>query len=262
MDKLNDNLTVVNENDILYLASYVGKLILESGGETYRAEDMVDKICSYYGLESNSFAVLSSILTTIRGKERRFFTNIEKIRVRTINVEKITQLSTLVRDIDKYTFKEFLGKVQDIDNEKPNRFAYVFFGNCLAAGAFAFYFNGDFRGCIAAIIGAVVVSILGYYATKLMINNFFLNLVGGMSCSLSAYICFRFGLINNISVPVISTLMLLVPGIAFTNSIRDLIAGDLVSGIARGVEAFMVGTALAIGSGITLSIIKTLGGFL
>ena len=83
-----------------------------------------------------------------------------------------------------------------------------------------------------------------------------------MSCSLSAYICFRFGLINNISVPVISTLMLLVPGIAFTNSIRDLIAGDLVSGIARGVEAFMVGTALAIGSGITLSIIKTLGGFL
>ncbi|MEG0237583.1 MAG: threonine/serine exporter family protein [Cetobacterium sp.] len=262
MDKLNDNLTAVNENDILYLASYVGKLILESGGETYRAEDMVDKICSYYGLQSNSFAVLSSILTTIRGKERRFFTNIEKIRMRTINVEKITRLSKLVRDIDKYTFKEFLSQIQEIDEQKTNRFMYTLIGNCLAAGAFAFYFNGSYRDCIASIIGALSISMLGYYSAKLQINNFFLNLVGGMVCSLSAYICFRWGIIFNISVSVISTLMLLVPGIAFTNSIRDLIAGDLVSGIARGVEAFMIGTALAIGSGITLSIIKTLGGFL
>lgn len=262
MDNLREDLTVINENDILYLASYVGKLILESGGETYRAEDMVDKICNHYGLESNSFAVLSSILTTIRGRERRFFTNIEKIRMRTINVEKISKLSSLVRDIDSYTFKEFLEKVKEIDDEKAYGFLYVLLGNCIAAGAFAYYFGGNRGSCIASVIGAISISFLGYFAAKLMINKFFLNLVGGMVCSFSAYICFLFGIIPEISVTIISTLMLLVPGIAFTNSIRDLITGDLVSGIARGVEAFMVGTALAIGSGITLSIIKTLGGLL
>ena len=48
--------------------------------------------------------------------------------------------------------------------------------------------------------------------------------------------------------------MLLVPGISFTNSIRDIIAGDFVSGISRGVEAVTTGIALASGSGMILSI--------
>lgn len=262
MENINENQLKTDENDILYLASYVGKLILESGGETYRAEDMVDKVCNYYGLESNSFAVLSSILTTVRGRDRRFFTNIEKIRMRTINIEKIAEVSDLVRNIENYSFKDFLERVKAIDEEKSHPFIYTLIGSCFAAGAFAFYFNGDYRDCIGAVLGAFTVSTLGYLSVKLEINNFFLNLVGGILCSLSAYACFRVGIIHSINVTIISTLMLLVPGIAFTNSIRDLIAGDLVSGIARGVEAFMVGTALAIGSGITLSIIKTLGGFL
>lgn len=260
MDNLGEDVAVINEDDILYLASYMGKLVLESGGETYRAEDMVDKICSYYGLESSSFAVLSSILTTVRGKEGKFFTNIEKIKMRSINVEKISKLSSLVRDIDNYSFKEFLEKVKEIDKEKAYSFFYILFGNCIAAGAFAYYFGGNKANCIASIIGAISISFLGYFSEKLMINKFFLNLVGGMVCSFSAYVCFLLGVIPEISVTIISTLMLLVPGISFTNSIRDLITGDLVSGIARGVEAFMVGTALAIGSGITLSIIKTFGG--
>lgn len=250
----------VDENEVLYLACYVGKMILECGGETYRAEDTVDKICRYYGLEVNSFAILTSIVTSVRGKERKFFTSIEKIKVRTINIEKITRISNLVREINKYTFEEFFMEIKKIDGEKSYPFLYVLMGNCLAAGAFAFFFGGKFTDCVASFLSGALISFMGYYCNKLQINNFFINLVGGILSSLSSYFFLNIGLITDISVSIISTLMLLVPGITFTNSIRDLIAGDLVSGIARGVEAFMVGTALAIGSGITLSIIKTMGG--
>lgn len=54
--------------------------------------------------------------------------------------------------------------------------------------------------------------------------------------------------------------MLLVPGIALTNAIRDLVAGDLLSGISRAVEAFLVGAALAIGTGFALFILVRFGG--
>ena len=38
--------------------------------------------------------------------------------------------------------------------------------------------------------------------------------------------------------------MLLVPGLAITNAIRDTIAGDYVSGVARAVDAFLCAIAL------------------
>ena len=57
---------------------------------------------------------------------------------------------------------------------------------------------------------------------------------------------------NNPSYSAIGALMLLVPGLALTNAIRDLINGDLIAGTSRMVEAALVGSALAIGTGFAL----------
>ena len=60
---------------------------------------------------------------------------------------------------------------------------------------------------------------------------------------------------------IIGSIMLLVPGLAITNAIRDTIAGDLVSGIARAVEAFLTAIGVAVGTGVILSFwINTFGG--
>jgi uncharacterized membrane protein YjjP (DUF1212 family) len=49
--------------------------------------------------------------------------------------------------------------------------------------------------------------------------------------------------------------MNLVPGVAITNSMRDIIAGDLVAGLTKLTEALIIGTAIAIGTGFTFSIV-------
>jgi len=53
---------------------------------------------------------------------------------------------------------------------------------------------------------------------------------------------------------IIGALMLFVPGLAITNSIRDTLAGDLLSGLARGIEAVFIAVAVAAGSGVALEI--------
>ncbi len=52
--------------------------------------------------------------------------------------------------------------------------------------------------------------------------------------------------------------MLLVPGVAITNAIRDSIAGDLVAGIARGADAFIAAGAISAGAGGTFAMWKLL----
>ena len=60
---------------------------------------------------------------------------------------------------------------------------------------------------------------------------------------------------------MISSIMLLVPGLAITNAIRDTVAGDYVSGLSRGAEAFLTAVAIAVGIGTVLAVwIKAVGG--
>lgn len=60
---------------------------------------------------------------------------------------------------------------------------------------------------------------------------------------------------------VIGAFMNLVPGVAFTNSLRDIIAGDLIAGLTRLTEALLTALAMALGAGIVMTAAKWGGAF-
>ena len=60
----------------------------------------------------------------------------------------------------------------------------------------------------------------------------------------------HFRLAVNIDNIIIGAVMPLVPGVAITNSFRDILAGHLISGTARGTEAIFI--AGSVGLGIAL----------
>ena len=62
----------------------------------------------------------------------------------------------------------------------------------------------------------------------------------------------KLSLANNIDHIIIGAVMPLVPGVAITNSFRDILSGDLLSGIARGIEAIFVAAAIGVGIATTL----------
>ncbi|WP_250864550.1 threonine/serine exporter family protein [Enterococcus faecalis] len=67
---------------------------------------------------------------------------------------------------------------------------------------------------------------------------------------LLAYLAVHFHLAVNIDNIIIGAVMPLVPGVAITNSFRDILAGHLISGTARGTEAIFI--AGSVGLGIAL----------
>jgi uncharacterized membrane protein YjjP (DUF1212 family) len=54
--------------------------------------------------------------------------------------------------------------------------------------------------------------------------------------------------------------MPLVPGVAITNALRDLLAGDLMSGAARILEAALTAVAVAMGVILVLALPMRMGG--
>jgi hypothetical protein len=57
---------------------------------------------------------------------------------------------------------------------------------------------------------------------------------------------------HNLDIIIISALMPLFPGTAFTNGIRDTLKGDYVSGLAKIAEALVIAVSLGLGVALGL----------
>ena len=53
---------------------------------------------------------------------------------------------------------------------------------------------------------------------------------------------------------IIGSIMPLLPGMVFTNAIRDILYGDYTAGLARMTEAVLIAAAVALGVGIGIFI--------
>src|SRR5512137_472629 len=103
---------------------------------------------------------------------------------------------------------------------------------------------------VAGAVGALVSRFPPAMAAR-KIPDFFTNLVAAAGATALCMASRAAALASSADATIIGVLMLLVPGVAITNAIRDTIAGDLVAGVARGADAVMSAAALAAGAGMT-----------
>lgn len=244
-------------NKILKIASYAGKMVLENGGETYRSEDIVNRICDFHNAQADCFATLSGIIVAV-AKDDQTISTVIRIKSRTVNLEKIHRINDLARDTKNYSCDEFMKKLKHIDGIPRYSIFLNLLAHAITAASFAVLFGGTMKDFWGTLPIGVSIYLLSYSFSKYELNGIFVNTLGGALSAFLAYYFFSIGFIENIDKTIIGSLMLLVPGIALTNGIRDIVAGDYMTGMARGTEALLVATSLAVGTGAAISLI--LGG--
>ena len=89
----------------------------------------------------------------------------------------------------------------------------------------------------------------------LEINNLVSTLLSSIVLYSIAIFSYKLNLINNLQSTIIGCLMILTPGVAITNSLRDIMSGDYISGTARMLEALLTATFIAVGVGIMMVIL-------
>lgn len=251
---------VYHENQILELASYTGKIVLQNGGEVYRAEDVITRVGKYYGYEIEAFVTLTCIIVSLKDEEGNYVSQVTRIKSRDLNLNKIHKANNLIRHISEYSYEEFFEKMKNIDKNYFLEFYRHILGCIIIGGTFPIMFNAWINEVIIGAIGGFFVGLVIYVMNKHKMNGVLVNIAGGMMCSLIACLATYLGYTTKTSSVIISDLMILVPGIAFVNSIRDFTSGDLIAGTSRLTEVIMVAASLAVGTGIVLKVFMSLGG--
>ena len=244
-------------NRILKISAYAGRIILENGGETYRVEETICRICSAFEIkEADSFVTPTGIMISVTDLTGHTASLIRRINSRTVNLEKISKVNDLSRHIMSKTLSlDYVeNELKKIDAEKHYPEIIQILAAASAAGFFTLLFGGSLRDFFVALVIGALIKTLSVKLNKMQINQFFINITGGALAALSALTCVSLNFADNLDKIIIGSIMLLVPGLAITNAIRDTIEGDLVSGVSRAVEALFIAGAIAVGTGIVLKL--------
>ena len=111
----------------------------------------------------------------------------------------------------------------------------------------------------AFIIGILTKS-LSLFLNKSSLNEFFINSICGALISIYSILLLNLGIIGDLNKVVAGSIMLLVPGLSLTNSIRDILEGQLLAGLSKAAEALFIGISTAVGTGSVIHLYLKLGG--
>lgn len=245
----------------------LGEIMLRNGAETYRVEDTIIRVLKKTGCDvCEAFVTPTGIFATLDHENMDTMTYVKRVSHRTIHMYKVALANQLSRDFcnDVVTIEEASKRVKLIAAQPPYPDKLILFAMPFASAAFTLVFNGVLVDAFAAMIIGFFVGIVTLSLKKLEVSKFFIDIVGGMliaSIGLLLFNGLHLGL--NFETIIAGAIIPFVPGVAITNAIYDIIQGNLLSGISRTVEAFIIAASLAVGIGVVLSLYaQLLGGIL
>lgn len=233
---------------VLSLALDIAKNMVKCGAEVNRAEQAVMRICYAYGMEkAQVFSVVSMIIATVVDEESGAHTQMRRSYSYGVNFGRLEKLNSLSRRICAETPDLDLVRLElekICIEDKAFRLKYCA-GYMLAAAAFTVFFGGTALDALASVpIAAAIYVMQTYIRVKGASRLFFTTLESAVAGFLA--LCFvHFGLGNNADLIMIGDIMLLIPGLQLINAIREMLCGDLMSGMLRLLESIILAIAIA-----------------
>lgn len=228
-----------------------GRLMIEGGAETYRAEDTMERMArSQHLIGSQSFVMPTGIMFSGNNNAP---TRLMRVNNRMTDLEKVAMVNAVSRKLvdQQMTIEEAYDELRRIETEhKTFPFWLQIISAGVTSGAFLLLLGFDSRDLLAAMMIGALGYVIATLVEKKTRVKFFAEFFAALVIGVAAYFTIYSGFGKNLDGLIIGSVIPLVPGLLITNAVRDLMAGHFVSGLSKGAEAFL--TAFAIGAGVAL----------
>ena len=252
----------MDERKLLDVVSELGYQLAMCGAETFRIEESISLILRSYGIRGEVFAIPNCMHVSVETKDGP--------------VTKLRRMGDHGTDLD--AVERFTGLSRRICAQKPDpetaaqwlqdtirrRIFYskwmILLGHFMGSFGFALLVGGTVADGLCAGVCGLLVWLISKFMDGLGANHFFKTLASSFALALLAYGFTKLGVANNPDCVSIGTLMLLVPGLLFTNAMRDIIYGDTNSGINRIILVLLTAVAIALGTAAAWNVAAFLWG--
>ena len=242
---------MINYNTLLDFSTDLGYELAMCGAETFRVEESIRRILEAYGVQAEVFAIPNCLTVSIETADGKPMTRMRRIGYHGNDIDGVELLSSFSRRVchEKPDPADARSELEQLQKKKRKySLSFYLLGSFLGAFGFAMVFGGSLIDGLCSGLCGIVVGLINHFMDRMMANQFFRTIAAAYPMALLAYALSALGIADNPDMVTIGALMILVPGLLFTNAMRDIIFGDTNSGTNRIVQVLLIAAAIALGT--------------
>ena len=105
---------------------------------------------------------------------------------------------------------------------------------------------------IAAFLCGIIINGIIVFLERVAPNRFVINMVASAIGGFAAFLCVTMGMVNSVDNVIIGNIMLMIPGLSIVNAFKDMICGDVITGLLRLSDSLIQAAAVALGFALVL----------
>lgn len=228
----------------------VGTLLMSSGASTGRIRTTVNRIAAALGYNVELLITNRTLMLKVSDEETSdFIASVKRTSPHGVNfmiVSGISRMSWKVVE-EKWNVDQINKDIERIKSLPHYPRPLILFLVALAGTSFCKLFGGEGIELLVAFVATFFGLYIRQESTKKGFNPYLCIVFASFAASLISGLAVYFN-IGRIPEHAFSTSVLfLVPGVPLINSFTDLIDGNLLNGITRGVHGFLIAFAIALG---------------
>lgn len=255
----------VDVKKVVNLALEAGRILLKNGGEIFRVEETITRICNRFHVDQVDIFMLShGIFVSVQKEGEEAYTRVKHVPLSGAHLGIVTEVNELSREISagKVSIEEAVERLKEIDRIPAKRGYFQILGAGIGSGCFGYLLGATLKESMVAFCIGCLLQLWVLIAKRYKISKIIVNIAGGVVITTLAIIVRSLPGLGHLRMEgmIIGSIMPLIPGMAFVNAIREIADSDFLSGTVRMIDALLVFVYIAIGVGVTLSLYNNLFG--
>lgn len=238
---------------VLDLVAMMGEELLRNGAEIARVQDTMKIVGKAFGKEDvDVYAVSNGIFVTMHHDDQTRCTQVKYVPLTAPNLGRVAQINQLSREIyeGRYTLDEATEQMKKISGAPGTSLKWLMGACAVGGGCFCYLFGGSVLDSLATAPVGILLCLFQYVMGRAKISKVMQTIFGSALVTLCGIILAGLFAWLNVDSIIIGGLVILVPGVPLTTSIRDFFNGDYLSGMIRLIDALLVAVCMAIGVGV------------
>ncbi len=240
-------------NDLEYILDFtvtLGRRLLSTGANLERVNDTMYRICISYHLHSISiFSLRNIIRISAKDCDNRYASRQTAVSSSSIHLWQINRLNQLSRRVCSETPppETLAGLLNDVKTDKLYSSSADALSCLVNKACLCVIYGGSLSDIMAVVIIIFVLYWLSKWLDRPGLNHIIVNALCMWAAGSLAILLEAFGIGEHLFIVIITSSMLLIPGISLVNAVRNILCGNEMTGILEFLKVVLETVAIVFG---------------
>ncbi|HEY5511644.1 MAG TPA: threonine/serine exporter family protein [Prolixibacteraceae bacterium] len=228
----------------------VGTLLMSSGASTGRVRTTVNRIADALGYNIELMITNRSLMLKVIDEDSdQFIASLKRTSPHGVNFRIVSGISRMSWRVveDHWNIPQINAEVDRLVALPHYPRLITLSSVALAGASFCALFGGKGYELLVAFIATFVGLFVRQEALKKRFNPYVSIIFAAFAASILSGLSVKLGIGSSPDLAFATSVLFLVPGVPLINSFTDMIDGNILNGIVRGIHGLVIALAIALG---------------